>query len=508
MMTGGGDMRGHIRILLAALLALVLALGVALAEADLPDGEYAPDGFTFSGGSGRVTITCTKLRIVGGQTLVTLVFSSPNYTKLVMDGVEYAATHDGDTSVFEVPAPVSADFTVVGTTTAMSEPHDIEYTLHIYLGEDGPAEADAADDAPEMNVALESREKELPGLVWQGELPLRYAREFAVDCYEGGYRLLSLSDGMRYLVVPEGGDVPDGLDDEVRVIRRPVRRAYLAATSAMALIDVLDAVDAVRFSGTRREGWTVDGAVEAMARGDMLYAGKYSAPDYELLLGEGCDLAIESTMILHAPKVRQMLEDLGIPVLVERSSYEAHPLGRTEWIKLYGALLDREDEAAAFFEAQAAAVDALTGFPNTEKTVAFFYVATDGGVVVRGPEDYVAGMIELAGGRYALAEALAGQGARSSVSIGMEDFYAAAVDADFLIYNGAIDAPLGSVDDLLEKSPLFADFKAVGSGDVFTTDRALYQATDVVGELITDLNRMLRGETEGMRFLKRVESGE
>ena len=87
----------------------------------------------------------------------------------------------------------------------------------------------------------------------------------------------------------------------------------------------------------------------------------------------------------------------------------------------------------------------------------------------------------------------------------MEDFYAAAVDADFLVYNGSIDAPLRRMEDLLGKSPLFADFRAVREGNVWTTDRSLYQAADATGELITDLNRMLRGETEGMRFLTRVE---
>ncbi len=500
-------MRGRI---LALLLILALAVGAAArAEVDLPDGEYAPDGIAFSGGSGRVTISCTKLRIVGGKALVTLVFSSPNYTKLVADGVEYAATHDGDTSVFEVPAPLSADFTVVATTTAMSAPHDIEYTLHIYLGEDAPqAEPDATPaDAGEV-VDLGARARDIPGLAWQRELPLRYARQFAVDYYDGGCKLLTLADGARYLVVPEGGAIPDGLDGDVRVLRQPLDRVYLAATAAMALFDALNALDAVRFSGTRADGWTVESAADAMRRGDMIYAGKYSEPDYELLLDGGCDLALESTMILHAPKVREMLEALGVPVLVERSSYEAHPLGRTEWVKLYGALLDREEEAEAFFDAQAAAVDALEDFPDAEKTVAFFYVATDGGVVVRGPDDYVAGMIELAGGRYAFDAALAGQGTRASVSVSMEDFYAVAVDADCLIYNGSIDAPLESVTDLLKKSPLFADFRAVKSGDVFTTDRSLYQATDALGDFIVDLNRMLRGETEGMRFLKRVESEE
>ena len=74
-----------------------------------------------------------------------------------------------------------------------------------------------------------------------------------------------------------------------------------------------------------------------MEDGRMLYAGKYNAPDYERILSGSCDLAVESTMIYHSPEVKEQLERLGIPVLVERSSYERHPLGRMEWLKLYGA---------------------------------------------------------------------------------------------------------------------------------------------------------------------------
>ena len=83
-----------------------------------------------------------------------------------------------------------------------------------------------------------------------------------------------------------------------------------------------------------------------MNAGTMIFAGKYSEPDYELLVSENCDLAIESTMILHSPKVQEMIEMLDIPVFIDRSSYESQPLGRTEWIKLYGAMLDKEEEAA------------------------------------------------------------------------------------------------------------------------------------------------------------------
>ena len=496
------------------LLALALCLALwgtgALGETPgLPEGEYAPDGFTFSGGTGKVTISCPKLSVAGGAVTATLVFSSPNYPKVTVDGVEYQAAHEEKNSIFEIPVRVNEDMTVVGTTTAMSTPHDVEYVIHIWVGQT-PTEVpeDDEDDAsaPQAaSVALAERNRALPGLTWQSEMALRYAHEFAVDYYEGGYKLLTIGDGNRYLVVPEGGDVPAGLDGGIGIIRQPLNNVYLAATAAMALFDAVDGLDAIRLSGTQAEGWYIENAAAAMKRGDMLYAGKYSAPDYEMLMGMGCPLAIESTMILHTPKVQEMLEQLGVTVFIEHSSYESHPLGRTEWVKLYAAMLNKEDAAEAFFDDQAKVIDELKDFPNTEKKVAFFYISTDGSVVVRGANDYVAGMIELAGGRYIFSDAAALDSARAAMTISMEDFYAAAVDADYLIYNASIDAPLNSLDDLLGKSALFADFRAVKDGNVWSTDRYLYQATDIVGELITDINRMLTGQGEDMTFIHRLQ---
>ena len=83
--------------IIALLLALCLCLcGAAMAES----GEYAPDGFRFSGGSGKVEISCPALWRVGDADWARLVFSSANYPRLVSEGVEYTATHDGKTSIF------------------------------------------------------------------------------------------------------------------------------------------------------------------------------------------------------------------------------------------------------------------------------------------------------------------------------------------------------------------------------------------------------------------------
>lgn len=84
----------------------------------------------------------------------------------------------------------------------------------------------------------------------------------------------------------------------------------------------------------------------------MIYAGKYSKPDYELLVSEGCDLAIENRMITHSPEVVEMLQSFDIPVMIEYSSYEQHPLGKVEWVKFFGALTGKEAEAEEAFAEQ------------------------------------------------------------------------------------------------------------------------------------------------------------
>ena len=92
-----------------------------------------------------------------------------------------------------------------------------------------------------------------------------------------------------------------------------------------------------------------------------------------------------------------------------------------------------------------------------------------------------------------------------SVKLMMEEFYATAVDADYLIYNSSIDASVKSIDDLLAKESLMADFKAVKEGNVRVTDDSMYQHTDTIGELITDLNLMLTGGSEeDMTFLHKL----
>lgn len=328
---------------------------------------------------------------------------------------------------------------------------------------------------------------------WEPErsMNLEYAKNFSVDYYSGGYSLISISDGSRYLVVPQGSQVPGGIDADITVLKQPIKNIYLVATSAMCLFDALDALDSISLSGTKAQDWYVQNARAAMEAGDILYAGKYSAPDYELIKSNGSNLAIESTMINHTPEVKEKLQDVGIPVLIDQSSYETHPLGRTEWIKLYAVLLGKEDMAEKLFKEQEAYLEEAAGHANTGKTVAFFYISSSGYAVVRKSGDYVTKMIDLAGGSYIFKDLGDPTKATGTVTLEMERFYATAKDADFIIYDSTIGSEVTSLAELISKNSLLKNFKAVQNGNVWCTDKNLFQETTQLGLMISDIHRML-----------------
>ena len=475
----------------------------ASADGALAPGEYSID-VALNGGSGRASIASpAKLSVASdGSMTLTVVWSSSNYDKMVVDGVEYLPVNTEGNSTFEIPVPtLDEDLAVQGETTAMSTPHMIDYTISFNAESD-----DSTADAGATTVQVGDFHNPDLGNGWKvaSSLPLQYAKCFTVDYYDGGYKLFCLSDGSRYLTVPEGAAVPEGLADDITVIQQPLGDVYLVASDTMCLFDALNALDRITVSGISRNNWYIPAAIEAMESGAMVYGGKYNTPDYELLLGKGVRLAIESTMINHTPSVREKLIELGIPVFTEMSSYESEPLGRTEWVKCYGAMLDAEDEAQVLFDEQIAQVNSVDSQP-TGKTVAFFYVNSNGNAVTRKPGDYVTKMIDQAGGSTAFGDLDQTEGSMSSVTLEMERFYAMAKDADVIIYNASIDGSVGTLDDFLAKNALLADFKAVKSGDVWVTDQNMYQQMMQTGRIIADFNAAITGSGADTVYVHKLE---
>ena len=336
-----------------------------------------------------------------------------------------------------------------------------------------------------------------------GTMELKYADQFRVSFYDDNIAVIEVEDGLKYLAADDPdnlpGWLPEDISGEMTVIPTPAHSVYNAASSAMDLIDAADAIDSVIMTSTQAGDWSIEKIKDLVESDKIRYIGKYRAPDYEALLEEDVDLAIESTMIYHTPQVKEAIEELGIPVLVERSSYESEPLGRLEWIKLYGLLLGKTEEAQEFFDGAVSKLEEIdTDAVKEAPSAAFFSVNSNGSVVVRKPGDYVTKMIEMAGGTYALSDITdVEDNALSTMNMQMEAFYDKAVEADILIYNSTIEGGLEKISDLTQLADSFSDFKAVKSGNVWCTDASTFQKTTGAADMILEMNRIFSGKTDG-----------
>lgn len=493
------------------------------------DGTYQME-VELLGGSGRASVTSpAKVEIKDGKAVATLEWSSPNYDYMVVDGEKYLPVNTEGNSVFQIPVEAfDQDIAVIADTVAMSTPHEIEYTLNFHAGENGQnaAKADTteqedADGAEkgQQTAAVEGNPAKTAAapLTYDHSMELSYAENFAVDYYEGGYKLLTTRlNGDRILIVPKHQQAPEdaealvspsaeGEPGKLIVLQEPVKNLYLVASSVMDMFAQLDSMDAISMCGLKEEDWYIPAAKQAMKDGTLLYAGKYSQPDYELLLSQNCSMAIENSMIYHTPEVMEKLDEFGIPTLVEYSSYEEHPLGRVEWVRFFGALLDQEEKADQLFEKQKEALKRVEAEESTGKTVAFFYITSNGLVQVRQSTDYIPKMIELAGGKYVFENLGDPDSRRSTVNLQLEDFYDGAQDADFLVYNTTIDRQVQTLEDLLKKCSLLKDFKAVKNHQVWCTTEDMYQQSMSAGNLIEDFHRMLTGDDKETRYLYRLK---
>ena len=354
----------------------------------LKDGVYKPDSFSWSGGSGRLAyIRCNKITVTGGRAFATIEFSSSHYDSLRANGKVYSKSGGGN-STFVIPVKLNANNTIIGRTTAMSQPHWIQYK--IYIGKSGAGvtakdSKEIKEEAAKAKMKLTDKAPEISGLTYQSATEIKYAKNFKIYNYDQGVKLLSIdltsgtglkeeytqnaeknieqsessedveyddegnpvaksgferiealyhNNVVNYLLVPEGFDVPAGLDKDYIIIVTPAKKTYAGSEAALSFIKELGASDYVALLGTEDAG--------------DKSAGNYEDPDYAAILKNKTDLAILPSKVLpkeDETEKKEMLEKLesrfttlGVPVIVDRSEDEKEEQAKAEWIKVYGAI--------------------------------------------------------------------------------------------------------------------------------------------------------------------------
>ena len=400
----------------------------------LEDGTYKPDGFLWSGGTGKVGITCSQIRISGGQAYATITFSSSHYQYVKANGSKYLPVSQGGSTTFEIPVELNKNNKIIGMTTAMSQAHEITYSIFVYL-----AGAQAAEGSSVIGAGMASESKKLDqeapsiiGLEYQGEVELNHAQYFKIYEYEQGIKLLEIDlasgtprenqedesgevqqstemtqsgrvetkttdqskkeeeqteDGasevsqnqseqedkselylnniVKYLIVPDGVEIPVGLDKETIVIQQPTDKTYVASDVILDKLEQLGALNQVKAVASEEKDCTNEIIKNALKDKSVDSIGKYDEPDYKKLIKDECNLTVMDTEILpqEDSETQETLEDqlntmkeilskydtLNIPVFIDRSIDEEDELAQAEWLKVYGAIFGCEDKAEAIY---------------------------------------------------------------------------------------------------------------------------------------------------------------
>gem|GEM_PF-4136916 len=400
----------------------------------LADGTYTPDSFSFSGGTGKLQISCTKITVRGGKTYATLHFSSKNIQYVKANGSTYYLSGQD----VEIPVVLNKNMKIIVLTTAMSQPHEIEYSIYIGLAAAGAAgggeiaiETTVGDQYEEIDETAPS----IAGLAFSAETPteksdlnkiFQYTDEAkdtftlieinmvkntakdpewlkahpeaadlaeeendaaaagaeeaetpeeeadaeadAAATLDEQKMALYKKDVVKYLIVPEGKEVPVGLDKLVIIIQQPVDRSYASTAEEIAMLDELGLTDNIAAVGVEEADITVESVREAIEKEEIAFGGEYDNLDARELIKAEANFALESSALLpkkqsEIKKSEEMIHTIAnravmmkMPVIIMRNDEEEDEAAAAEWYKILGAVYGAEAKAQTIYEEKLAAL--------------------------------------------------------------------------------------------------------------------------------------------------------
>ncbi|MCB1121094.1 MAG: ABC transporter substrate-binding protein [Verrucomicrobiae bacterium] len=294
----------------------------------------------------------------------------------------------------------------------------------------------------------------------------RYAENFSLETFPG-YKLLTVSNPWRgsgdityrYALVPKAGSLPE-MPKDIRIIRTPVERIIATATVYLGPLHTLGMYD--RLVGLAYLDYTSDPEIHQRVKEAKLTPIQGGAAlDIESILQLRPDLILTSITGEGIYDDHPKLERAHLPAVLTAGYMEAHPLARSEWIKVIAAFVDKDEEAERFFNRIADKYEALVALTrNVKHKPKVFSNAPYAGVWhIPGGTSYNARAFADAGGKYLWADNPSSGG----VPLDFEVILHQAADADFWLNPGAYRSRA----ELLALDSRFTGFRAFREGHVF-----------------------------------------
>ena len=370
----------------------------------LKDGTYTPDGFSFSGGTGKTRIVCDKIIVKGGKSFAVIRFvsttGSPSAYKYVKasGGVHYPAA----SGAFTIPVALNKNNRILGMTTKMTAAHEIEYS--IFVQKKG-ADKTTAEEESDPDSKLDKQAPEILGLEFKELIATPGARYLKLFRYDQGVVLAEVDlrrdtvldtdeaieelaqadkdakeaqaqtadvqsdepadnaqitadyiaelyqkDVLKYLLVPEDVELPAGLEKQYLIVHVPASNVYLMDEKLGETLKALDVLNSVTILGS--DACEDDAIQELLESGEAIYGGTWEKPDYRTLIVEKMGMGLMSSDLLPLSEetLKERKEDIPQREELTAVEYRARMTKLTERFAVLGVpmLVDRSaDEPTA-----------------------------------------------------------------------------------------------------------------------------------------------------------------
>ncbi|WP_138476809.1 ABC transporter substrate-binding protein [Dyadobacter bucti] len=302
---------------------------------------------------------------------------------------------------------------------------------------------------------------------FSGKIRINHAKGFTID-YHKNFKIVRIlspfeknTDTMTYLLVQRGTPRPKGYPAS-QVIEIPVRSLVAMSSLHIGLVGFLEAEDVLTGLGNLMYV-SSQRVIDRIRSGKIVEVGKDQGLNEELLVTMKPDLIMATGSPVSKMSRYASLNAAGIPVLINSEWVETTPLARAEWVKLLGALLNKEAEVNAKFEKVEKEYNRLAdmGRKATAKPRLITGMNSRDAWFVPNGNSYVCQFLKDAGGAYHWADTKA----TGSLPLSFEAVYPVALEADFWI-----NVSIGNIEtkqEILARDVRYADFKAFKNGQIY-----------------------------------------
>ena len=341
-----------------------------------------------------------------------------------------------------------------------------------------------------QDVGKEDNTQENPeGVLVKSSMELKYTSDFSVEYLEDGSKLIT--DGMdrQLLLVQRGEKIPAGYE-KTPAVHIPVEKVIITTETQGSMLEPSEGINTVVGYTENVNDWYIEELKENIEKGQVAFLGGGESPDYEKIKELAPDLILLDAGF---QQIGDKLDSLGIPYIIDSSDWEADPMARMEWIKLFATLYNKEEDVIAYFdkgdEKLKEIEDRVKGLDKPKVSWGFLIT---GKAFVPYAGSYVGKHIELSGGDYIYKEI--GPDKTHTATITMEEFYTGGRLSDVYISSGP-PAYNTSTQDIIDRGlPIMKDMKPLVEDNTWCYQPWYYQVVHETPEVIEELQAILYPE--------------